>query len=84
MSVEGLIIFRSSRVVMGLALFLGVSEAHSQEQGQDLIQALRQQREEALDKVANAYVTIMKLQRELDRIKAEAAMPKVAPNAAPK
>jgi hypothetical protein len=45
------------------------------QESNDIIQALRQQREEALDKVANAYVTIMKLQRELDRIKAEKAAP---------
>jgi hypothetical protein len=48
---------------------------HAQESN-DVIQALRQQREEALDKVANAYVTIMKLQRELDRLKADQAAPK--------
>jgi len=56
---------------------------YGQESQVDAIQALRQQREEALDKVANAYVTIMKLQRELDRLKAEKADPKV-PDAAPK
>ena len=56
---------------------------YGQESQVDAIQALRQQREEALDKVANAYVTIMKLQRELDRLKAEKADSKV-PDAAPK
>jgi DNA-binding protein H-NS len=58
------------RWVWAALLLLGLSEAKAQEQ-QDVIQALRQQREEALDKVANAYVTIMKLQRELDKMKAD-------------
>jgi hypothetical protein len=35
--------------------------------------ALKQQREEAQDKLVNAYVTIMKLQRELDKLKADHA-----------
>jgi hypothetical protein len=50
------------------------------QESNDVIQALRQQREEALDKVANAYVTIMKLQRELDRLKADQDH-KMEPNA---
>ena len=53
------------------------------QESNDVIQALRQQREEALDKVANAYVTIIKLQRELDRIKAEKAAPALGPDKAP-
>jgi hypothetical protein len=47
------------------------SPALAQDAASDIVLALRQQREEALDKVANAYVTIMKLQRELDRLKAD-------------
>lgn len=37
---------------------------------QDYIEALKQQREEAQDKLANAYMIISKLQRELDKLKA--------------
>jgi hypothetical protein len=55
--------------ILSLVLILGVSYAHSQ--NEDLVSALRQQREEAQDKLVNAYVTIMRLQRELDKIKAE-------------
>lgn len=40
---------------------------------QDYIQALRQQREEAQDKLAQAYMVISKLQRELDKLKADNA-----------
>jgi hypothetical protein len=38
-----------------------------------MVHALKQQREEAQDKLLNAYTTIMRLQRELDRMKAEQA-----------
>jgi hypothetical protein len=63
-----------------LILILLWSPAFAQDSQNDVIQALRQQREEALDKVANAYVTIMKLQRELDRLKADQDH-KMEPNA---
>lgn len=58
-------------IVLAVLLALGSGlPARSQE---DLVTALRQQREEALDKVAQAYMTIIKLQRELDRMKADEA-----------
>ena len=53
---------------------LSVEQARETEkikEGNDLIQSLRQQREEAQDKLTNAYVVIMKLQRELDKMKAD-------------
>ena len=46
-------------------------ETEKIKEGNDLIQSLRQQREEAQDKLTNAYVVIMKLQRELDKMKAD-------------
>jgi len=61
-----------------LFLLLAPSFAWSQENAQDYILALKQQREEAQDKLVNAYVTIMKLQRELDKLKAD---PPKVPNA---
>jgi hypothetical protein len=67
-----------------ILLFVSLSVAKAQDQTQDVIQALRQQREEALDKVANAYVTIMKLQRELDKMKAEQNALPTAPAPSPK
>lgn len=44
----------------------------------DYIQALRQQREEAQDKLAQAYMIITRLQKELDRLKARPDEPKPA------
>jgi hypothetical protein len=64
-----------------LILILFWAPAFAQDSQNDVIQALRQQREEALDKVANAYVTIMKLQRELDRLNAASQKPEAPPKA---
>ena len=58
-----------------LSLYFVQTQAYSQEKADDYILALKQQREEAQDKLVNAYVTIMKLQRELDRMKADQAHP---------
>jgi len=58
-------------IVVAVLLALGSGLARAQDQV--LVTALRQQREEALDKVAQAYMTIIKLQRELDRMKADEA-----------
>lgn len=58
-------------VVAGPALGQQIPASQKVE-AQDYVEALRQQREEAQDKLANAYMVINKLQRELDRLKAEA------------
>ena len=60
---------------------LSLGFAQAQEKAEDYIQALKQQREEAQDKLVNAYVTIMKLQRELDRLKAVSQKPEAPPKA---
>jgi uncharacterized coiled-coil DUF342 family protein len=49
------------------------SEGDRAQEANDYIQALKEEREEAQDKLVNAYVTIMKLQRELDKLKADHA-----------
>jgi hypothetical protein len=72
-----------SLVILFLALSLSEAKAQSQDAASDIVLALRQQREEALDKVANAYVTIMKLQRELDRLKADQGNHAVPPQTPP-
>jgi prefoldin subunit 5 len=54
-------------------VFSSWSSAQAAEDAQDYIMALKQQREEAQDKLVNAYATIMKLQRELDKLKADHA-----------
>ena len=56
-----------------LAVLLALGSGLPARSQEDLVTALRQQREEALDKVAQAYMTIIKLQRELDRMKADEA-----------
>jgi hypothetical protein len=63
--------WRVAFLFFSLCLSNAWSQTKEQAQESDIVQALRQQREEALDKVANAYVVIMKLQRELDRLKAD-------------
>lgn len=58
------------------AYILSVGLSHGQDMptsdgatAADYIQALRQQREEAQDKLAQAYMLIQRLQREIDLLK---------------
>jgi hypothetical protein len=50
---------------------LSLTAGQAQQSMQDYVEALKQQREEAQDKLASAYMTIMRLQRELDLMKAD-------------
>ena len=69
---------KQSFLIILIVVFSLWSPVQAAEDAQDYILALKQQREEAQDKLVNAYVTIMKLQRELDKLKAD---PPKVPNA---
>jgi len=62
---------KQSFLIILIVVFSLWSPVQAAEDAQDYILALKQQREEAQDKLVNAYVTIMKLQRELDKLKVD-------------
>jgi hypothetical protein len=63
------------------------NEIEKEKAAADVALALKQQREEAQDKLANAYIVIMRLQREVDQMRTQLKLPPykdATPNAPPK
>ena len=88
---------RASLIALLLLLSLGpvkaqdsptvANEIEKEKAAADVALALKQQREEAQDKLANAYIVIMRLQREVDQMRTQLKLPPYqdkTPNAPPK